>query len=96
MSAGANYQPGDWINFRSPTRSGCKTALRKVIAVCETSGRPMVRYHGWSHFVVELHEVIGHSPGGCSCMEVHGEDPQCIVHGVDTPWGRANAEQVAE
>ncbi len=26
----------------------------------------------------------------CSCMEVHGEDPDCIFHGEETEWALAN------
>jgi hypothetical protein len=26
----------------------------------------------------------------CSCMEVHGEDPDCIFHGEETEWAVAN------
>lgn len=28
----------------------------------------------------------------CSCMEVYGEDPDCIKHGTGTPWRKANPD----
>lgn len=27
---------------------------------------------------------------GCTCMEVFGEDPDCKLHGRDTPWAKEN------
>jgi hypothetical protein len=47
---------GDSITFKAATRSDCKLATRKVVGIDEF-GRPMVRYHGWSNFVVAWHEI---------------------------------------
>jgi hypothetical protein len=30
--------------------------------------------------------------GKCSCMEVYGEDPNCIKHGRGTDWSKANPD----
>lgn len=48
---------GDRIKFRSATRDGCRAAVRKVVGIDEF-GRPLVAYHGWSHFVVLHREVL--------------------------------------
>jgi hypothetical protein len=47
---------GDTITFKAATRSDFKTVSRKVVGV-DSFGRPMVRYHGYSHFVVLWREV---------------------------------------
>ena len=31
-------------------------------------------------------------PDGCTCGEVVGEDPDCIHHGRETPWGKENPD----
>lgn len=28
--------------------------------------------------------------GGCTCMEIDGEDPDCSLHGLTTPWALEN------
>lgn len=42
---------GDYITFTAATRSDCKKARRKVTGI-DHLGRPLVRYHGWSGFIV--------------------------------------------
>lgn len=29
-------------------------------------------------------------PARCTCMEVHGEDPNCALHGIATAWALEN------
>lgn len=47
---------GDTITFKSATRSNFKRATRKVTRV-DDQGRPQVRYHGYSDFIVHWSEV---------------------------------------
>lgn len=47
---------GDSITFKAATRSDFKRVRRKVVGI-DAAGRPMVRYHGWSDFVVRWDEV---------------------------------------
>lgn len=47
---------GDSITFKAATRSHYKTATRKVVGV-DHEGRPLVRYHGWSNFIVQWPEI---------------------------------------
>ena len=47
---------GDQVKFKAATRWGCKTVTRKIIAIDEI-GRPLVRYGGYSDFVVRLNEI---------------------------------------
>lgn len=42
---------GDYITFTVTTRDGRRKARRKVVGF-DHLGRPEVRYHGWSNFVV--------------------------------------------
>lgn len=28
----------------------------------------------------------------CTCLEVFGEDPACVFHGTETPWGKEHSE----
>lgn len=37
-----------------------------------------------------LEEDRSAHPGGCTCVEVYGEDPRCIHHGRETPWAEEN------
>jgi len=47
---------GDRIRFRAATRHDYKTVERIVVGFW--AGRPKVRYHGWSDFVVKHSEII--------------------------------------
>ena len=47
---------GDRITFTAATRSHHRRATRKVVGI-DHEGRPQVRYHGWSDFIVQWHEV---------------------------------------
>lgn len=47
---------GDSITFRAATRSHDRRASRKVVGI-DHEGRPLVRYHGWSNFIVQWCEV---------------------------------------
>lgn len=49
---------GDTITFRAITRWSGSQATRKVKEVGPRGMSFMVRYGGWSHFVVARHEVI--------------------------------------
>lgn len=31
----------------------------------------------------------------CTCMEVYGEDPACVVHGRGTKWAEENLDDLA-
>lgn len=48
---------GDRITFKAATRSHFRQATRKVTEI-DHHGRPCVRYHGWSNFIVEWSEVL--------------------------------------
>jgi hypothetical protein len=48
---------GRWVKFRSPTRWGCKTAVRKIRTVTDKGG-VTVAYGGWPGFIVAPHEII--------------------------------------
>lgn len=52
---------GDSITFKAATRSHYKTATRKIVGI-DREGRPQVRYHGWSDFVVAWHEISAITP----------------------------------
>lgn len=58
---------GDSITFKAATRSHYKQATRKVVGI-DHQGRPLVRYHGWSDFIVEWSEVtaITKAKGGAA------------------------------
>ncbi len=47
---------GDSITFKAATRSHYKVATRKVVGV-DHEGRPLVRYHGYSNFIVHWREI---------------------------------------
>lgn len=48
---------GRTLVFKAATRSDYKIAKRKIVGI-DHFGRPMVRYHGWSDFVVAPHEIL--------------------------------------
>lgn len=48
---------GDLLTFKSATRCSYRKATRKIVGF-DHLGRPMVRYAGWSDFVVMPHEII--------------------------------------
>lgn len=48
---------GDRIRFRAVTRWSDKPATRKVVDI-DQEGRPLVRFGGWSNFIVERNEVL--------------------------------------
>lgn len=52
---------GDRLTFKAATRSHYRKATR-LINGFDTLGRPLVNYHGWSDFVVQLHEIISCEP----------------------------------
>lgn len=52
---------GDSITFRAATRSHDRRATRKVVGI-DHEGRPLVRYHGWSKFIVHWREVEAIEP----------------------------------
>jgi len=52
------FKKGDIITFKAATRWGCNKATRVVVGVCIYTGRPMVRYGGWSNFEVYPREVL--------------------------------------
>lgn len=57
---------GDYIKFKSPTRDGCRTVVRKIKNI-DSYGRPEVGYMGYTHFIVKQHEIIevlGENKGG--------------------------------
>jgi hypothetical protein len=49
---------GDYIVFKSATRSGYRKARRKVNGFWGDTGMPTVGYEGWSNFAVRQHEII--------------------------------------
>ena len=49
---------GDRIKFKSPTRNGSISVWRKVNGFWSPTKMPMVRFNGWSNFVVKLSEII--------------------------------------
>lgn len=56
-----NIEVGDRITFRSVTRHSDKPVTRVVNGFFD--GKPTVRFHGWSEFIVHRHEVIEVHPG---------------------------------
>lgn len=51
MPTAKSIEIGDRITFTACTRSDNRKATRKVVGF-DHLGRPEVRYHGWSNFVV--------------------------------------------
>lgn len=50
-------QVGDLLTFKSATRYSFTKATR-VITEIDGYGRPLVRYAGWSGFIVQPKEII--------------------------------------
>lgn len=48
---------GRTLVFKAATRSDYKKASRKIVGI-DSFGRPLVRYHGWSNFVVHPREIL--------------------------------------
>lgn len=48
---------GDLLTFKAATRYSFKKATR-VITGFDHYGRPLVRYSGWSDFIVQPKEII--------------------------------------
>lgn len=52
-----HIKTGDLITFRAVTRSGLRTAERRVTSFWD--GNPTVRlFHGWNDFIVHRGEII--------------------------------------
>lgn len=47
---------GDWIKFKSPTRAGNKSAVRKINGF--KGDKPTVKFNGWSNFIILPNEII--------------------------------------
>jgi len=54
---------GDRIKFKSPTRNGSISVWRKVNGFWGITLMPMVRFNGWSNFVVKLSEITAIEKG---------------------------------
>ena len=48
---------GDLLTFKAATRYSFKKATRKIVGF-DHHGRPLVRYAGWSQFIVRPDEII--------------------------------------
>lgn len=48
---------GDLLTFKAATRCDFKKATR-IITGFDSYGRPLVRYAGWSDFIVQPKEII--------------------------------------
>lgn len=48
---------GDLLTFKAATRYSYRKATR-VITGFDSYGRPLVRYEGWSGFIVQPKEII--------------------------------------
>jgi hypothetical protein len=48
---------GDWLTFKAATRCDYRKATRKIVGI-DHIGRPLVRYAGWSDFIVQPNEII--------------------------------------
>lgn len=57
MSRRPRARVGDYIVFKAATRHSYRKARRKVTGF-DTLGRCLVRYAGWSDFIVHSHEII--------------------------------------
>lgn len=57
-----NMKIGDYITFKSPTRSGNRKATRKITGFREYDEFDTVvlvtQYHGWKDFAVKPYEII--------------------------------------
>ena len=57
-----NMKIGDYITFKSPTRSGTKKATRKITGFRDYGDFDkavlVTQYHGWKKFAVRLDEII--------------------------------------
>ena len=56
---------GDRITFRAATRDGNRKMTRVVNGFWLDGTMPTVRAHGWSNFIVRLHEIIEVHPRDC-------------------------------
>lgn len=50
-------QIGDLLTFKAATRCSYRKATRRITGF-DSYGRPLVRYAGWSGFIVRLSEII--------------------------------------
>lgn len=48
---------GDLLTFKAATRCSYRKATRKIVGFWH-NGCPMVRYAGWSDFIVQPREII--------------------------------------
>jgi hypothetical protein len=55
------FAVGDQIKFKAATRGSFRAAVRVVQEIDEL-GRPLVRYEGWSSFVVRHDEILAVLP----------------------------------
>ena len=53
-----NFNIGDTIEFKSPTRSGNYKATRKINGTWGEKKLPTVRFNGWSNFMIKQNEII--------------------------------------
>lgn len=51
------FKIGDYIVFKCATRWSCAKAKRKIVEI-DNLGHPLVRYGGWSHFIVHPKEIL--------------------------------------
>ena len=65
MNNSLPLQIGDRIRFRAVTRWSDRPAIR-VIRGFDRYNRPLVRFGGWSDFIVERHEIIERIQGGAA------------------------------
>lgn len=53
---------GDLLTFKAATRDSYRKATRKITGF-DNYGRPLVRYAGWSDFIVQPCEIVSVSKG---------------------------------
>jgi hypothetical protein len=56
---------GDRIRFRAVTRWTDKPAVRQIRGF-DHHDRPLVRFGGWSDFIVERSEILHHLPASAA------------------------------
>jgi hypothetical protein len=57
MAKRNQMEVGDLLTFKSATRYSFRKATR-IITGFDSVGRPLVRYAGWSSFIVQPNEII--------------------------------------
>lgn len=57
MGTRKKMRVGDLLTFKAATRCSYRKATR-VITGFDNIGRPLVRYAGWSGFIVQPREII--------------------------------------